>query len=142
MNFGFTEMLFLVGLGLLLFGPKKLAEISHQVGRAIAQFKRYTSDFQEQLTREIEIDSRAKEAVPVAAEPAALEATSTPAPYPSVWPPRGMTPVPHPVISQPTEGPLALPEPVLAETDLSTPAVDSAVTAIVEPPVPSGAANG
>ena len=33
MNLGFSEMAFLVVLGLLLFGPKKLPEIGRQIGK-------------------------------------------------------------------------------------------------------------
>ena len=53
MNLGFTEMFFLVFLALLLFGPRRLPEIARQLGRFMAEFKRASSDFQNQIHEEI-----------------------------------------------------------------------------------------
>src|SRR6266403_5614596 len=63
MNLGFSEMAFLVILGLLLFGPKKLPEIGRQIGRVLAEFKRASNEFQAQLNEEVrnlEIEADAK----------------------------------------------------------------------------------
>jgi sec-independent protein translocase protein TatB len=59
MDLGFSEMLFLFGLGLLLFGPKKIPEIGRQIGRAMAEFKKASNEFQSQLNdevRQLELD--------------------------------------------------------------------------------------
>jgi sec-independent protein translocase protein TatB len=53
MNLGFPEMLFLGLLALLLFGPKRLPEIGRQIGKALGEFKRASSDFQTQLEDEV-----------------------------------------------------------------------------------------
>jgi sec-independent protein translocase protein TatB len=53
MNLGFSEMAFLVVLGLLLFGPKKLPEIGRQIGRVLAEFKKASNEFQAQLNDEV-----------------------------------------------------------------------------------------
>jgi TatA/E family protein of Tat protein translocase len=53
MNLGMTEMIFLAFLGLLLFGPKKLPEIGRQLGKAMAEFKRASNEFQSQLNEEV-----------------------------------------------------------------------------------------
>jgi sec-independent protein translocase protein TatB len=53
MNLGFSEMAFLVVLGLLLFGPKKLPEIGRQIGRILAEFKKASNEFQAQLNDEV-----------------------------------------------------------------------------------------
>src|SRR3954463_7961048 len=53
MNLGFSETAFLVVLGLLLFGPKKLPEIGRQIGRVMAEFKRASAEFQNQLNDEV-----------------------------------------------------------------------------------------
>jgi sec-independent protein translocase protein TatB len=53
MNLGFPETAFLVVLGLLLFGPKKLPEIGRQIGRIMAEFKRASAEFQNQLNDEV-----------------------------------------------------------------------------------------
>jgi len=53
MNLGFSEMLFLSLLGLLLFGPKRLPEIGRQLGRAMSEIKRASSTFQLQIEEEV-----------------------------------------------------------------------------------------
>ncbi len=54
MNLGMTEVIFIFLLALILFGPKKLPEIGREIGRFIAEFKRASSDFKDQLQNEIE----------------------------------------------------------------------------------------
>lgn len=53
MNLGFSEMLFIFFLALLIFGPKKLPEIGRQIGEALTQFKRASNEFKAQLEDEI-----------------------------------------------------------------------------------------
>ena len=65
MNLGFTEVAFLVVIALVLFGPRKLPEIAREMGRFMAEFKRASSDFQNQIHQEInklELEEAAKEA--------------------------------------------------------------------------------
>jgi Sec-independent protein translocase protein TatA len=44
-----TAVVFFLFLGLIVFGPKKTIEIVQSVGRAVAQVKQATSQFQRQL---------------------------------------------------------------------------------------------
>jgi Sec-independent protein translocase protein TatA len=44
-----TAVVFLLFLGLILFGPKKTIEIAQGVGRVVAQVKQASSQFQTQL---------------------------------------------------------------------------------------------
>lgn len=63
MNFSFSEMAFLVLLGLILFGPKRLPEIARTMGKFIAEFKRASSEFQGQIhdeIRKLELEEHAK----------------------------------------------------------------------------------
>jgi len=63
MNLGMPEMFFLVVIGLLLFGPKKLPEIGRQLGKLMAEFKRASQEFQNQLqdeVRQLEIEDDLK----------------------------------------------------------------------------------
>jgi sec-independent protein translocase protein TatB len=63
MNLGFSEMAFLVILGLLLFGPKKLPEIGRQIGRILAEFKKASNEFQAQLNEEVrQLESEVEQA--------------------------------------------------------------------------------
>jgi Tat protein translocase TatB subunit len=53
MNLGFSEMLFIFLIALIIFGPRKLPEIGRQVGRALAEFKRASNEFKAQIESEI-----------------------------------------------------------------------------------------
>jgi sec-independent protein translocase protein TatA len=66
MNLGLTEMIFLFVLGLLLFGPKKLPEIGRKLGKALAEFKRASNEFQSQLNdevRKLEVEEEEKSSI-------------------------------------------------------------------------------
>jgi len=49
MPFGFSEILFIFVLALLLFGPRRLPEIARQTGKALAEFRRASNEVQRQL---------------------------------------------------------------------------------------------
>lgn len=53
MNLGFSEMTFIFLLALIIFGPRRLPEIGRQIGKALAEFKRYSNDFKYQLETEV-----------------------------------------------------------------------------------------
>ena len=53
MQLGFPEMMFIFMLALILFGPKKLPEIGRTIGKALAEFKRASRDFQMQIEDEV-----------------------------------------------------------------------------------------
>jgi Sec-independent protein translocase protein TatA len=48
-----SEMLFLGLLGLVIFGPKKLAEVAQGAGKLVARWKNVSREFQSQLATEI-----------------------------------------------------------------------------------------
>jgi Sec-independent protein translocase protein TatA len=50
-----SEMFFLGLLGLVIFGPKKLATVAPQVGKTLARWKKVSSEFQSQLAAEISV---------------------------------------------------------------------------------------
>jgi len=63
MNLGMPEMIFIFLLALVIFGPKKLPELGRQLGKALAEFKKASNDFKNQLEVEmmnIELEERAK----------------------------------------------------------------------------------
>ncbi len=72
MNLGFSEMIFLFLLALLIFGPKKLPEIGRQVGRALNEFKRASDEFKSQIQSEInkiDVEEHVQTILPPSSEP-------------------------------------------------------------------------
>ena len=55
-NLGMPELILILALALLLFGPKKLPEIGKQVGKALGEFKRTSNELKR--TIEDEMDRR------------------------------------------------------------------------------------
>jgi TatA/E family protein of Tat protein translocase len=67
MNLGFSEMIFIFFLALIIFGPKKLPEIGRQIGKALNEFKRASNEFKAQIESEInnlDADVRSPEILP------------------------------------------------------------------------------
>lgn len=53
MTLGFSEMVFIVVLALLLFGPRRLPEMARTWGKFMAEFRRASNEFQGQIHEEI-----------------------------------------------------------------------------------------
>ena len=53
MSLGFPEMIFIVVLALLLFGPRRLPEMARTWGKFMAEFRRASNEFQGQIHEEI-----------------------------------------------------------------------------------------
>ncbi|AFY72368.1 twin arginine-targeting protein translocase, TatA/E family [Synechococcus sp. PCC 7502] len=51
---GLPEMIVIMGVALLIFGPKKLPEIGRSVGKTIKGFQDASRDFQAEFTKEVE----------------------------------------------------------------------------------------
>ncbi len=49
---GMPELLVILGLALIILGPKKLPEIARGLGRAMREFRRATDDIREQFDEE------------------------------------------------------------------------------------------
>jgi sec-independent protein translocase protein TatB len=47
------DIIFILMLALVIFGPKKMPEMARQIGRYLAQFKQVRDDFRNQLENEI-----------------------------------------------------------------------------------------
>lgn len=77
MNLGMPEMIFIFLLALVVFGPRKLPELGRQLGKALAEFKKASNEFKNQLEAEmmnIELEERAKKQEHEAAAPRILPA--------------------------------------------------------------------
>lgn len=53
-SIGGPEILLVLVIALLLFGPKRLPELGKSVGRALREFKRASQELQDTIEREVE----------------------------------------------------------------------------------------
>ena len=65
-SIGTTELLLILVVALVVFGPRRLPDIGRKIGKAMAEFRRASDDFKRTWEYEVEIDRRR----PAAEEPA------------------------------------------------------------------------
>lgn len=51
-SIGWQELIIVLVIILVIFGPKRLPEVGRSLGRGIREFKKSTTEIQEQLTKE------------------------------------------------------------------------------------------
>jgi sec-independent protein translocase protein TatB len=72
------DTIFIFGLALVIFGPKKLPEIGRQLGKLVLEFRRASNEFKMQIEEELRAAEQADRQKQIAAAQ-----TVTPAPEPS-----------------------------------------------------------
>jgi sec-independent protein translocase protein TatB len=77
---GFTEIVIILVLALILLGPQRLPDVAKQLGKGLREFKKATDDLKGQFETELYSESR-KPARPALVEPSEA-ATPVPAPPP------------------------------------------------------------
>ena len=116
-SLGSTELLVILGAALIFFGPRRLPQLSRQLGKSLSEFRRASDDFKRTWEREVNLETydkgaepdygnsileKATEKIRAAREAAAMEAA--PAPTAAVAP--AVTPV-DPALVQPRDAALA-----------------------------------
>jgi TatA/E family protein of Tat protein translocase len=71
---GLPEVLIILVLALLLFGPKRLPEIGRTIGRGLGEFRRASNDLRRTLEAEISLDEQPRRPTPVNPTPPAASA--------------------------------------------------------------------
>ena len=121
-SLGSTELLVILGAALIFFGPRKLPQLSRQLGKSLSEFRRASEDFKRTWEREVNIENmdqgvepdatssildKATEKIRAAREAAALDSAGVSATAETIAP--SVTPV-DPALVQPRESTSA-PEP-------------------------------
>src|SRR2546430_776881 len=60
MNLGPSEILLILVIALIVFGPRKLPELGKSLGHAMAQFRRASDDFKRSWEQEVELENSRK----------------------------------------------------------------------------------
>jgi TatA/E family protein of Tat protein translocase len=105
-SLGFPELVFILVLALLIFGPKRLPEIGRTLGKGLSEFRRATNDLKRTIESEVALEDdretpRRPAALPNvmrAPEPSnpAPSSPTSPDPTPPSSTPPGSTPLPPP----------------------------------------------
>ncbi|HEY9284215.1 MAG TPA: twin-arginine translocase TatA/TatE family subunit, partial [Pyrinomonadaceae bacterium] len=53
---GTTELLFILVVALVVFGPRRLPDIGRKIGKGMAEFRRASDDFKRTWEREVELE--------------------------------------------------------------------------------------
>ena len=122
MNFlgmGPMELMVILVLALIVFGPGKLPEIAGQVGRVVRDFRRMTGDLSSEFNRTLSLEVEERKAAQAPAPPAPAEGYAAPA-----------TEAPPVPAYEPSEAP-----PVEVVTTTTATAVETAPPVVAEAPV-------
>jgi sec-independent protein translocase protein TatA len=57
-SLGMPELIVIVVIALIVFGPRKLPELGRALGRGIAEFKKATNELQSSLEEEIRVEEQ------------------------------------------------------------------------------------
>ena len=126
-SLGTSELLVILGAALIFFGPRRLPQLSRQLGKSLAEFRRASEDFKRTWEREVNLENfdkgvepsadnsildKAADRIRAAREAAALDSAS-PESIPSALAPT-VTPV-DPALVQPRDTKPQATEPAAAE---------------------------
>ena len=67
-SIGMPELIIILVIALIIFGPRKLPELGKSLGRSINEFKKASNDLQNTLEQEIKIEEQKEAAAKVKAE--------------------------------------------------------------------------
>src|SRR5260370_32773666 len=90
LDFGNSELLVILGAALIFFGPRRLPQLSRQLGKSLHEFRRASEDFKRTWEREVNLEhidqgtappensilDKAAERIRAAREAAALDSNS------------------------------------------------------------------
>ena len=111
---GTTELLVILFAALILFGPRRLPQLSRQLGRSLSDFKRASEDFKRTWEKEVELEKLEEEG-------RIARAMLTDDPFESPSDERRGLPLEQNAEAQGEEGASSLaeqtPEPTIARTD-------------------------
>lgn len=87
-SIGVPELIIILTIALIIFGPRKLPELGRSLGRSLSEFKRASNELRATLDEEIKIEEQQQQPRPKAEAPSA-DPDRTPEPTVPRTPPSG-----------------------------------------------------
>ncbi|HEY2399744.1 MAG TPA: Sec-independent protein translocase protein TatB [Steroidobacteraceae bacterium] len=131
-DIGFSEILLIFGLALIVLGPEKLPRVASQVGRWIGRARGMARQFREQLEEEVNLEEARKSRPPAITQ---SSPAGTPPPAVAAPAPAAIEPPAAPVAS--TGHDVAPPTEAVAQPELPATTVDTAASVASEAIQPS-----
>ena len=130
---GSTELLFILVIALIFFGPRKLPQLARSMGKGLAEFRKASDDFKRTWEREVALETARAE------DNSMLEANSQPSDDPAQAVNEPVVETPDAELVVPRENPVAAtPEtPAWVNTPAATAPVEAAPVEVAQAePVP------
>ena len=76
-SIGMPELIIILTLALIIFGPRKLPELGRSLGKSLGEFKRASNELRNTLDEEIRVEEERTQRAPKPAEAAAPKVTAS-----------------------------------------------------------------
>jgi TatA/E family protein of Tat protein translocase len=93
-SLGSTELLFILVIALIFFGPRKLPQLARSMGKGLAEFRKASDDFKRTWEREVALETARAD------DNSLLESQPTPVYEPATVPVTAETPDPELVVAR------------------------------------------
>jgi len=90
-SIGMPELIIILVIALIIFGPRKLPELGRSLGRSIGEFKKASNELRSTLEEEIRLEEQRDQRAAIRAEQDSAVAAAAPPPS---APPPPVTPAP------------------------------------------------
>ena len=102
-SLGLPEIVVILLVALLVFGPRRLPEIGRTIGKALGEFRRATTELKRSIDTEVTLEEVRQPPPPVPSPGAAATPAPTPAPSPALGPAPGDIAPPEAPAAEPAE---------------------------------------